>query len=195
MTEDVSTYKIVERSCYVKIRYMVRVPNGPVLKGGSEPELMDFVTGFRQVVPGLEKRLLGHSTGEKLAFTVPPEEAFGPRHPELVIEKSKADFHFPPGWSPFIGMELPMIISESEGPDTVMIKEIKADTIVVDANHPLSGSSLQYDLEIVEARPATSDDVCAEWEEQGGGESCGEEGACSSGLCQMVLGKTEPTEN
>jgi FKBP-type peptidyl-prolyl cis-trans isomerase 2 len=91
-------------------------------------------------------------------------------------------------------MELPMLMSDSEGPDTVMIKEIKADTIVIDANHPLSGSSLQYDLEIVEARPATADDVCAEWEEQGSGTSCGES-ACSSNLCQLVLGQTEPAEN
>jgi FKBP-type peptidyl-prolyl cis-trans isomerase 2 len=69
MSEDASTYKIAERSCFVKIRYMVKIPNGPVLKGGTERELMDFVTGYRQVVPGLEQRLLGHSVGEKLAFT------------------------------------------------------------------------------------------------------------------------------
>jgi FKBP-type peptidyl-prolyl cis-trans isomerase SlyD len=195
MTEDISLYRIAERSCYVKLRYMVRIPNGPVLKGGTEPEVMDFVTGYFQVVPGLEKRLVGHSAGDKLTFTVPPEEAFGPRHPELVIERNKSDFHFPPGWIPFVGMELPMLTSESEGPDTVMIREIKEDAIVIDANHPLSGASLYYDLEIVEARPATADDVCAEWEEHSDGGSCEESAACSSGLCQLVLGRSGPSDN
>lgn len=191
MTEEGAFYKISERSSFVKIRYRVRIPDGLVLKGAQDPELMDFVTGYSQVVPGLERRLVGHSVGEKMAFTVPPEEAFGPRYPELVIEKNSADFRFPPGMSPYIGMELPIIFSGSDGPDTVMIREIKGDTIVVDANHALAGASLQYDLEIVEARPATADDVCSEWEEEGSGESCGEGGACASGLCQMVLGKSD----
>ncbi|HMK37428.1 MAG TPA: FKBP-type peptidyl-prolyl cis-trans isomerase [Desulfomonilaceae bacterium] len=194
MTEEVSTYAIEQRSCYVKIRYRVRIADGPVLKGGADPEVMDFVTGYGQVVPGLEKRLVGHAAGDKLAFTVPPDEAFGPRHPQLVIEKNKEDFHFPQGMQPMVGMELPIILG-SEGPDTVMIREIKEKTIVVDANHPLSGASLQYELEIVEARPANADDVCAEWEEKGDGTSCSAEGACSSGLCQVVLGNNEQSEN
>jgi FKBP-type peptidyl-prolyl cis-trans isomerase SlyD len=194
MTQEGSLYKILERSSFVKIRYRVRIPDGLVLKGAQEPELMDFVTGYAQVVPGLERRLLGRSVGEKMAFTVPPEEAFGPRYPELVIEKNKADFHFPPGMTPYVGMELPIIFSGSDGPDTVMIKEIRGDIIVVDGNHALAGASLQYDLEIVETRPATPDDICSEWEERCGEETCGEGESCSSGLCQMVLGKSDAAD-
>lgn len=194
MSEGSSLYKISERSSFVKIRYRVRIPDGLVLKGAQELEFMDFVTGYAQVVPGLEKRLVGRSIGEKMEFTVPPEEAFGPRYSELVIEKNRADFHFPPGMTPHIGMELPIIFSGSDGPDTVMIKAIKGDTIVVDANHALAGASLQYELEIVEARPATSEDICSEWDEQCGEGACGEGESCASGLCQMVLGKPETAD-
>lgn len=183
------SYSIQDSSCYVKIRYTVRVENGPVIKGAGELEVMDFVTGYAQVIPGLEKRLIGHAVGDKLSFTVPPEEAFGIRHEELVFEKSKADFHFPQGMEPYPGMEIPLITSYNEAPDTAIVKEIKGDSIVIDCNHPLSGAPLQYNLEIVEARPATSNDVCSEWEEQSAESPCSS-GSCS-GACspyEVVLG-------
>jgi len=179
-------YAITDHKSYVKIRYRVQIADGPVLKGAVEPEIMDFVTGFLHVIPGLEARLLGRQIGEKLSFTVPPEEAFGVRHPELVIEKRKADFHFPAGIEPYPGMELPIITGHADTPETVMIREIRDDTIVIDLNHPLSGLPLIYDLEILEARPASSTDVCSEWEAAGG-----EHAACSS-IPQIVLGGDEP---
>jgi FKBP-type peptidyl-prolyl cis-trans isomerase SlyD len=185
-----SRYTIQDSSGYVKISYMVKVAGGRVLKGAGQPEIMDFVTGYRQVVPGLEKRLLGHAQGERLAFTIPPEEAFGPRYDELVIEKDKADFHFPPGMEPWVGMELPMIANDEEAPDSVVIRSITDKTIVIDANHPLAGASLEYDLEIVEARPATQSDVCSEWETEKS-DGCA---ACSGAPHEIVLGIQDDAE-
>jgi len=179
------TNQVTDSKCYVKIRYSVRVVDGPFLKGSGEPEIMDFVTGYGQVIPGLEKRLVGHEQGERLSFVVPPEECFGVRHEEMVIEKSKEDFHFPKGLMPFPGMEIPLVCSADEAPDTVMIREVKEDTIVIDCNHPLAGLSLQYDLAIIESRPARSTDVCAEWEEKN------PEANCSCTPRQSVLGATE----
>ncbi|MFZ5864269.1 MAG: FKBP-type peptidyl-prolyl cis-trans isomerase [Thermodesulfobacteriota bacterium] len=183
-TDD--SYKIVESKCYVKIKYTVRIQDGPVLKGGTTPEIMDFVTGFRHVVPGLEQRLLGHSPGEKLSFVVPPEEAFGIRRPELLIEKDRTEFHFPPGFEPYPGMELPIVTGDDNAPDTVMIREIRGNSIVIDLNHPLAGAPLQYDLEIVEARPARETDMCAEWEQPDN-----EQPQCGA-VQQIVLGGEEP---
>ena len=169
---------------YVKIKYSVRIQNGPLLKGGPEPEVMDFVTGYQHVVPGLERRLVGHHVGETLSFTVPAEEAFGPKIDELVIEKDKSAFHFPAGYVPSAGMELPIITNDDNAPDTVRIKEIKDDTIVIDLNHPLAGAALQYELEIIEARPATSNDVCSEWDQQAS--SC-QDNVCGSLIQEIVL--------
>ncbi|MGB6068519.1 MAG: FKBP-type peptidyl-prolyl cis-trans isomerase [Desulfomonilaceae bacterium] len=182
-------YKITDRSCYVKIRYTVRVENGPVLKGDGEREVMDFVTGYGHVIPGLERRLVGRCAGEKLSFTVPPEEAFGQRHEELVIEKNRADFHFPPGYVPYPGMELPLIVNASDAPDTAMIREVREDSIIIDLNHALAGLALRYDLEIIEARPARPTDVCSEWEESASGGKC-----CSDGDC-AVLGVGDVNNN
>ena len=184
------TYTISESMGYVKIKYSVSIENGPLLKGGSEPEIMDFVTGYQHVVPGLEKRLIGRKIGETLSFTVPAEEAFGLRIDELVIEKEKSAFHFPDGYVPFPGMELPIITGNENAPDTARIKEVKDNTIVVDLNHPLAGASLQYELEIIEARPAKPEDVCSEWDQQ---QSSCQDNACGSSMHEIIL-KGEETE-
>lgn len=176
-------FRVAETKSYVKILYRVQVVDGPVLKGAEQPEEMDFVTGYGHVIPGLEQRLIGRVRGEKLSFTVPVEEAFGQRRDDLVVEKSKEDFHFPKGMEPYPGMELPLIANDSGAPDTVMIREVREHAILIDFNHPLSGLPLKYDLEIVEARPATETDVCGEWDEKGSSESCG---GCSPH--EIVLG-------
>ncbi len=151
---------------YVKILYRVKIAGGPVLKGGEALETMDFVTGYGHVIPGLEKRLVGHKSGDKLSFVVPPSEGFGERHQELIFEKSKEDFRFPAGFEPYVGMQLPLVCNDPAAPDTVMIKEVKESSIVIDCNHPLAGLPLEYDLEIIEARPARATDICSEWDEK-----------------------------
>ncbi len=90
-------YQVTESGCYAKIRYKVRVAGGPILKGAGELEIMDFVTGYAQVVPGLEKRLVGHCAGEKLSFTVPAEEAFGIKHAGTHFREEERRLSFPPG--------------------------------------------------------------------------------------------------
>jgi FKBP-type peptidyl-prolyl cis-trans isomerase 2 len=181
-------YAITTSGCYVKIGYQVRIVNGRVLKGAAEPEIMDFVTGYMQVIPGLESRLVGHRQGERLSFNVPCEEAFGERRPELVFEKSKDEFHFPPPYEPYPGMEISLVCSNENAPDTLIIREVKEDTIVVDLNHPLSGAAFAYNLEILETRPAKPEEVCGEWEGQK------VEQACCHQAPEIILGAEDPEE-
>ncbi|MGC8605100.1 MAG: FKBP-type peptidyl-prolyl cis-trans isomerase [Desulfomonilaceae bacterium] len=173
-SSNLEPYKIQDSGSYVKIRYRVRIVGGPILKGGSELEIMDFVTGYGHVIPGLEKRLVGETYGKKLTFEVPAEEAFGVRDEKMVFLKKMEEFHFPPGLKPFPGMELPVLCNDDEGPGTVTIKDVRDDGIVIDFNHALAGFPLGYDLEIIEARPSRQSDVCAEWDKKAGDstESC-----------------------
>ncbi|MEW6350774.1 MAG: FKBP-type peptidyl-prolyl cis-trans isomerase [Thermodesulfobacteriota bacterium] len=186
MQGGVTFYEIEPAQSYVRISYTVKIADGPVLKGAGEPAEMDFVTGFRQVVPGLERRLVGKAAGMRLAFTVPAEEAFGTRNEELVIEKRAADFHFPPHIKPYPGMEIPLVAPGTAVPETVAIKEVRAESIVIDLNHPLAGAALEYDLHIVEARPASEQDICSEWQEAPCSESCGD--SCGGRPHEIVLG-------
>lgn len=184
--KDNTDFNISDSKSYVKIKYRVKIVGGPVLKGAQEPEVMDFVTGYMQVIPGLEKRLLGHVSGDNLSFEVPADEAFGLRDENLVFLKKKEEFHFPPGFVPYPGMEISVICDADSGPDTVTIKEVRDDGIVIDFNHALSGFALAYELEILEARPARSTDVCAEWDKHSE-----ENVSCGSLPHQIVLGQEE----
>ena len=85
---------------------------------------------------------------------------------------------------PYPGMQIPLVTPGADAPDTVMIREVRGDTIVIDLNHPLSGLSLAYELEIIEARPAEEKDVCAEWDETTVNDSCG---GCSPH--EIILGQ------
>ncbi len=163
---DYEPYKIQDSGSYVKIRYRVRIVDGPSLKGSPELETMDFVTGYGHVIPGLEKRLVGETNGRKLTFDVPAQEAFGMRDEKMVFLKKIEEFHFPPGVKPFPGMEIPVICNDDEGPGSVTIKDVREDGIVIDFNHALAGFALGYELEIIEARPSRESDVCAEWDKK-----------------------------
>jgi FKBP-type peptidyl-prolyl cis-trans isomerase SlyD len=166
------SYRIQGKGSFVRISYSVRAGKGPILKGADKPEILEFVTGYMQVVPGLEKRLAGHGLGEKLSFTVQPSEAFGERRADFLIEKPKSDFFFPLGVEPYPGMEIPLVAPGDNAPDTVIIKEVKEEAIIIDFNHPLAGVPLEYVLEIAEARAAKPDDVCGEWDSPSDPESC-----------------------
>ncbi len=181
---DFEPYKIQDSGSYVKIRYRVKIVGGPVLKGVPEPETMDFVTGYRHVIPGLEKRLVGETNGRKLNFEVPAEEAFGVRDEKMVFLKKIEEFHFPPGVKPFPGMEIPVLCNDDEGPGSVTIKDVREDGIVIDFNHALAGFPLGYELEIMEARPSRQSDVCAEWDKKDDDAS-----QCSCLPHEIVLGE------
>lgn len=170
---------------FVKISYKVEIPGVKVLKGADAPEIMEFVTGYSHVIPGLEQRLIGHTPGERLSFLVPAEEAFGERVQERVIEKDKSEFFFPQGFEPYIGMELPIITNYENGPESVRITDIRENTIVIDLNDPLAGYPLQYELEIMEVRPAKESDMCEQWDQPDNTQS-----VCGS-VQQIVLGKEE----
>ena len=181
---DNQPYEIAASGAYVKIRYKVKIVGGPVLKGSDQMETMDFVTGYKHVIPGLEKRLIGATQGQKMVFDVPAEEAFGKRDDSLVFVKDKKEFHFPPGYEPYPGMEISVIFNDDEGPDSVRIKDVREDGIVIDFNHNLAGFDLAYELEIIEARPSRSSDVCAEWDRKPEDDS-----PCSCAPHEIVLGK------
>ncbi len=92
---------VADSGWYVRIKYSVRVVDGPILKGDATPAMLDFVTGYGQVIPGLERRLVGHTAGETLSFVVPPEEAFGLSYENSYLRKNGRTLIFPKALSRF----------------------------------------------------------------------------------------------
>jgi FKBP-type peptidyl-prolyl cis-trans isomerase SlyD len=144
---------------YVRITYTVRLESGEILKGDPRTGLEDlgFVTGFNQVLPGLERRLIGLRYGDQAVFVVPAEEAFGVYDPSLVKKRKLTEF--PEGASLTAGTWMVAQNDEYRITCGYYVKEKNPQSIVLDYNHPLAGKALHYQFEIVEVRPVTPEEL------------------------------------
>lgn len=111
---------------------------------GGEP--IQFTLGEGQVIPGFEKAVEGMEVGEKAVAQIPPEQAYGPRSDELVLTVERSQF--PEGVSPEVGQGFEMRTDDG-GAVRVRVTETRDDAVEIDANHPLAGEELTFDVELV----------------------------------------------
>lgn len=144
---------------WVEIRYTLRDGRGNLLKTTDDPDddgPEGFVFGLGQMVPGLEAALEGASAGDVLEVTLSPEEGYGTRDPDDVFEVDRSEFPDPEAIE--VGSDF-----SAEGDDGTRIDmrvvEVYPDHVVVDANHPLAGETLNYQVRVVAVRPATADEL------------------------------------
>lgn len=122
----------------------------------EDGEPIIYVHGYGMLVPGLEKALTGLEVGERKEIVVPPEEGFGERDEELVLEVDRAEMPRPDAVE--LGDEL--VAESPDGDEAVMrVVEIKDDAVVLDGNHPLAGETLRYSIHVREVRPATDEEI------------------------------------
>ncbi len=150
--------KITEKGTFVKIRYHLCTGDGEYIKGDPREGFayLEFFTGYKQVLPALESKLIGSGANEKLHLQFSPEESFGPYCPENVKEKDYESF--PEGRNLQEGK---WVMARDEITRTAygyFVKKKESDRIILDYNHPLAGKALIYDLEILEVRPATPEE-------------------------------------
>ena len=136
----------------------MKTGDGEYVKGDPREGLaiLEIFTGYSQLIPGLERRLVGRRAGEKIQPRLPPEEAFGPYRPEEVREKGYDEF--PEGRELEEGK---WAVARDDRTGTAygyFVKKKEKDRIVLDYNHPLAGKELVYDLEILEVRSATEEE-------------------------------------
>jgi FKBP-type peptidyl-prolyl cis-trans isomerase SlyD len=150
---------IISQDKFVCLEYRLKLENGEYIRGSVEkPEHLVFIAGCGEVLPGLERRLWGLSKDlGKVEFVVPSHEAFGAYNPKNVQVWSRNRF------SPDIELQvgqrvLPSILPfPAEYPLT--IKEISGDSVVLDLNHPLADQDLFYEVNVVEVRDATTEEL------------------------------------
>ncbi len=131
----------------VKLHYNAKFEDGQLYQSTENRDPEQFDLGEGQVIEGIRKNLIGMEVGEKKSFTVTPEEAFGEHDNNLIADVDRGQF--PDNMTPFIGQQLRM---EREGGDevTVVVTGLTDNTVTIDANHPLAGKTLEFDVEIVE---------------------------------------------
>jgi FKBP-type peptidyl-prolyl cis-trans isomerase 2 len=137
----------VENGNRVKVHYKAKIEDGEIFETSENRPPLDFKVGDGEVMPGIEQGVIGMSVGETKTITMPPEEAFGKRHNELIVEVTKNEF--PNHITPEIGQRLK--VNRPDGQEIlVTITGLSEEIITLDANHPLAGYTLIFDIELVE---------------------------------------------
>lgn len=144
----------VSPGMWVRVRYAARDADGELVED-FEPEL-GYVHGYGALLESLEAALDGHRAGERLIATLPPEEAFGKRNEDAVIEVSREEF-------PEDVQAGDRFDVESDDGKVLVLRvlDVHPDAVVADTNHPLAGQSVTFHLELLEVRPATAEELAS----------------------------------
>lgn len=131
----------------VKVHYHGRLTTGETFDSSEGREPLEFEVGGGMVIKGFDDGVAGMTVGEKKTINIPVHEAYGERQEEMMVEFPLNQF--PPDMKPEVGMPLTMTTAQGY-PVQVVITEIKEESVILDANHPLAGKELVFDLELVE---------------------------------------------
>jgi len=137
----------------IKIHYRGTLDDGTVFDSSEGREPLEFEVGSGMVIPGFDKGVLGMTVGQKKTINIPVDEAYGPVQDEMFME-FPID-RFPADMKPEVGMSLNMSNGSGQA-IPVVIAEVLDEVVVLDANHPLAGEDLTFDLELVEIVGAKS---------------------------------------
>lgn len=132
----------------VKVHYTGKLNDGSVFDSSEDREPLEFTLGQGQLIPGFEEAVNGMEQGESTTVTIPSDEAYGERRDDLELEVAKDEL--PDNIEPEVGMQLQMQQQESGQAVPVKITNVEDDKVTLDANHPLAGKDLTFDIEVVE---------------------------------------------
>lgn len=145
----------IAKNAVVAIDYTLTDTKGQVLDTSEGRGPLNYLHGAGNIIPGLERALEGKAEGEKLQVTVPPEEGYGQRDDALVQQVPKK--LFAETAEPEPGMQF-----QAQGPQgtqLLTVVEVQDEQVTVDANHPLAGRELSFDVAVVNVREATPDEI------------------------------------
>lgn len=131
----------------VKVHYTGTTDDGVVFDSSRERKPLEFTMGQGQLIPGFENAVEGMKVGDSAKVRIPSEEAYGEVRDDMVVDINRSQI--PPDINPEVGMVLQM--QQPDGsPLNVTIREVNDDSVKLDANHPLAGQALTFDIELVE---------------------------------------------
>lgn len=132
----------------VTIHYTGRLEDGRVFANSGERGPLELKVGAGGMIPGVEDTLTRMQPGEKRTVTIPAEHAYGPHHPELVLVVDREEL--PEHIEPEVGQALR--VRQDDEVVVVTITDVSDEQVTIDANHPLAGQNLTFDLQLVEIR-------------------------------------------
>lgn len=130
----------------VNVHYHGKLNDGTTFDSSEGREPLQFTAGSGQVIKGFDDAVMDMVPGDKKTVTIPVANAYGERNDDMIMEYPISDF--PADMKPEVGMELQMG-DDSGNVFPVVIVEVNPETVMLDANHPLAGQDLTFDLELV----------------------------------------------
>ena len=131
----------------VSVHYTGTLTSGEVFDSSLERKPLKFTLGKGQLIPGFERAIMGLSVGEKVTVNIPSNEAYGEYNSEMVLQVPNNQL--PPELDAKVGMQLQL--NQPDGQIIpVQITQVKVEMVTIDANHPLAGEDLKFDIEIIE---------------------------------------------
>lgn len=131
----------------VRVHYSGSLEDGTIFDSSLEKEPLEFTLGREMVIPGFENAVVEMNEGDTKTVTIPPEDAYGHRREELVVDIEKS--RIPPSIDPQLGMVLQ--VSSHDGTIAVVtVTDITEDTVTLDGNHPLAGEELIFEIKLLE---------------------------------------------
>lgn len=139
-----STAKVNDK---VKVHYTGKLSSGEVFDSSVDREPIEFIVGGGQMIKGFDDGVLGMGLNEKKTLNIPADQAYGDSNPALIQTLDRTQL--PPDLKPEVGQTL--VAGSPEGQEMhVQVTEVTEATITIDANHPLAGKELIFDIELVE---------------------------------------------
>ncbi len=144
----------IEKDRVVQFHYTVSEQGQEPLETSKERDPLAILAGHGNIIPGLDKALEGHVAGDSFGVDVPAAEAYGERRDGLTQRVPKKHFKeqkLEPG--------MQVILNTNFGPRAVTIQKVGMSVVDVDLNHPMAGKDLHFDIEIVEVREASKEEI------------------------------------
>jgi len=144
-----------EKDKVVTFHYHLSDDAGAQLDSSRASDPLTILFGHGAIIPGLEQAMGGHEAGDRFNVSVPPEQGYGLRREDAIQRVPKKYFRDGDRLQP--GMTT--VISSKEGQRPVTVVKIGSSVIDIDLNHPMAGKALHFDIEIVDVRDATKEEI------------------------------------
>ena len=130
----------------ITVHYIGRLDDGRIFASSKPQGPLELTVGEDTLLPAVEEALTRMEPGEERTVTIPVERAYGPYEPELVIAVNREEF--PKDVEPEVGQKL--TVRQGDATIVVTIADVSDEQVTIDANHPLAGQNLTFELELVE---------------------------------------------
>ena len=130
----------------VKVHYTGKFEDGTVFDTSADRDPLEFTIGRGQLIPGFEQAVIGMSPGESKTVNIPADEAYGQHNAEMLTEVDRSQF--PADLNPEVGQQLQLNRSDAQTV-VVTVASVSESTVTLDANHPLAGKDLIFDIQLV----------------------------------------------